>query len=83
MADELDKLNEIMGLVEKLSNEASYREAPPEGLSEEVTCLGSHFPVPRSLFSPHNSASKKPPKAQPLFLVQRSRKQTFLQDFGV
>ncbi|GFE96720.1 hypothetical protein DmGdi_17930 [Gluconobacter sp. Gdi] len=35
MADELDKLNEIMGLVEKLSNEASYREAPlrhPQGV---------------------------------------------------
>lgn len=28
MADELDKLNEIMGLVQKLSNEAPYREAP-------------------------------------------------------
>lgn len=41
------------------------------------------FPVPRSLFSPHHSVSKKPPKAQPLFLVQRSRKQTFLQDFRV
>lgn len=29
MADELDKLNEIMGLVEKLSNRGPYREAPP------------------------------------------------------
>lgn len=28
MADELEKLNEIMGLVEKISNTPPYREAP-------------------------------------------------------